>query len=259
MFGAMHNLHWDQPFIQFGVGAFETLRCRDGKFPLAEAHRCRLQKALAHWRCEPSLLDAPWAEFIQKGKASRGEQRFKILVGLDERGGIIHHIYQFDYQALPAKRQLCLAPAWNVLPQPYKSSSYAGHYLARQEALRVGVDDVLYVDPAGRPLECSTSAIMEYREGIFWIPQGPVLESVSVGVLVENYPENFKRSPALEPGHWQDRHWVTCNALHGLRVVERIFTTSSSSQDFASAETCPLIDATLVDSWNQKLFSSPSL
>ena len=245
----MKNLHWDQPFIQYGVGAFETLRCRAGEFPLAIAHQRRLLKALEHWKLEPRLLDEAWDELLQKGRESRSDQRFKLLLGLGENGELIHHIYQFDYQALPEKRRLCLAQQVMHRAQPYKSSSYEAHYWARQEALRAGFDDVLYIDALGCPLECSTSAILEFREGFFFAPQGPVLASVSVAHLLEHYPAVFKRLPSLEPGLWQQRKWVTCNALHGLRAVESIQVNSLETN-------CPMVEADVLQFWNQQLFSS---
>jgi hypothetical protein len=265
---AMQALHWDQPFIQYGIGAFETLRCIKGEFPLQTYHRRRLLKALEAWDVPPEKLDASWAELLHRGRSCTGEGRFKLLVGLDQHGGLVSHIYQFDYTAITAPRRLCLGPQVILAPQYFKSSSYEAHYWAKQHAAKLGFDDVLYVDAQHQPLECSTSAILEYRDDVFWAPSGPLLASVSVNSLVERFPNHFKRSPKLVGGNWPQRQWVTCNALHGLMAVESIWEgtlfhnhrSSSGSCEFldSASQACPLVPSEVLRYWNQQLFSIPA-
>ena len=51
------DLNWHLPLVQYGLGAFETMRMVEGRVPLLEFHFERLSKAFEYWSVEEPDLD----------------------------------------------------------------------------------------------------------------------------------------------------------------------------------------------------------
>ena len=242
---------WDSPLVQFGVGAFETLRCESGNFPLLRWHRDRISRALEIWGVAPEKLEAPWQSLLERGRALEdvSHRRVKLLIGLTETDELVHHVFDFSFAPNSQSRTLRLESQRIFLPQSFKTTSYEEHYWARRKAAREGVSDVLYVDEKREMLEASTSCLLIWDGSHFLVrDKGPVLASTSLASLRSRYPEDFKPISAFPLSLTERFPLLMMSALNGMAHVGRLV----DGQD--SHELKP-IDEGLLEDWNRRLFA----
>lgn len=213
--------HWNDNFIQFGLGAFETMRCIDGQVPLIEFHLERLSRALKAFDCSSFNLDPSWNQQLLT-IPTKGQFRVKWFLGLDQNRRIKDHLYIQPYKAA-FETLTCLAlPAPFNQAQIYKSSSYDQHWLAHQKATRHQCDDAIYLLPDSQIVECSRASVLltDPKNGFY--AKGPNLQSVSVAALKSQNSDFWSgKNLYLNQIKKEEQLWCS-NALHGVRAIRSI-------------------------------------
>lgn len=212
---------WEQPLVQFGLGAFETMHAFDGNIPLIDFHLSRLQNALTKWQSSNFDLKKEW-DLVSENLSNDGEFRVKWLLGLDKNNNILHHLYQFPYQKATTPLKLLARPCFQLNPQTFKSSAYAEHWLELKHATQQGFDDVIYLDTQNNLIECSKATLLSTQHDHGTLASGANLNSVSAQALKTLQPNYWKREPlALKNLSVSSQLWA-CNALHGMMHINSI-------------------------------------
>lgn len=246
------SINWQSPFVQFGVGAFETLRCEEGHFPLAKWHLRRITRALDAWGLPQDHLKAPWENLLRRGQELNNFpfRRMKLLIGLDENDELVHHIFDFEFEPNPASRILKTEDQQIFLPQPFKTSSYEEHYWARRRASAEGVQDVLYLDDNHQMLEASTSCLLLWDGSRFLVRDGgPVLASSSLESLMERFPESFCKVQDFGLKLTHQYPLLMMSALNGMAHIGALLESGTQRQ------LLPLTN-TFLEEWNNRLFQT---
>ncbi len=170
--------------FQFGQGAFETIRAREGRPLLFAAHHARLVAS-----CAALGLDAP-------PPANELAARITRLLAAVRMPAAAVKIVRF--KELTRTAELITARALPYTAPDYlrgfrlmtfrqgeragrltghKSLNYLENLLARQQAKAAGADDALFVTPDGRVLECSASSLFIVKDGHAYTPP------LSAGIL----------------------------------------------------------------------------
>lgn len=241
---------WGDPFVQFGMGAFETMRCIDGQIPLIEFHLERLSQALQIWNCTDFDLKQAW-NFYQKTLPESDQFRVKWLLGLNLNHQISDHLFREPYR-MPAKKLTCLAlPAPYSTHQRYKSNSYDQHWLANRKATQHKCDDAIYLLPDSRIVECSRASVLITDSQKGYSAKGPNLNSVSVAALKKFNLEFWsERKIYLNQIASSEQLWA-CNALHGIRPISSVIDLEGKEIYRSNCEQ-------EAKAWNEALFGLPS-
>jgi branched-subunit amino acid aminotransferase/4-amino-4-deoxychorismate lyase len=247
----MSSLSWDDPLVQYGWGAFETMRSFDGQIPLLKWHKHRLEKALIHWGESESLLKPIFEHLYQRLQTdlSQGSYRLKLIIGMGNKG-IIFHVYHWPYQKNAPVKSLLLKEQTIFKPQNYKSTCYVEHLINFKLAKAKGFDDAVYCDHQHNLLECSTSALLSYENGVFYGFNGPVLDSTSLASLVDRFPEKFHLRATKDLISLSQYPLLCINALHGISKINSIHHEGHITR-------FPLTPEPLISEWNRRLFECP--
>jgi len=239
---------WDMPLLQFGIGAFETMRCIEGKIPLLEFHLSRLEKALEHWAIEKIGLASLWAQRHVQLQCDH-ELRVKWLIGLDHQFQLIDHLYQVPISHITKPLHLLIETVAHSISMDYKSCNYVQHWCAHRKACQQGYDDMLYVTPEMKILECSRYAMtwIDVENGIF--AKGENLNSVSSSAFIKKRSDFWKKGELYLNSLPKSGRLYACNALHGLVPIDSVH--SSSGECFYKNNQT----ATQHDFWNKILFN----
>lgn len=240
------ELDWNMPLVQYGLGAFETMRCIQGKIPLLNEHFQRLKRALEHWDTNPDQLQDLWAKHRDQ-LPQKGEHRLKWLISLKQNGGLIDHLYIFDYQPSPNPLSLCIGDCLFTHLQTYKSCNYAEHYLQNKKATQLGCDDMLYLTKDQGIVESSRAAILCIQDEQGIVCSGPRLESVSARYLLKNHSTFWKEAQITLDDLKESSQLYACNALHGLMPIQSIHT-QQGQRVYHNPNPGP------PKGWNEKLF-----
>lgn len=250
------NLSWNSSLVQFGVGAFETMRLVEGNIPLLPWHQQRLKRFALDWELDTTKLDGIWEQALEHWDTlpKNVVWRVKLLIGLDENQQLTHHVFEFEHQDKKAPRRL-MAMASPFSPNkprdPYKSSSYQLHISAKRRAMKAGFDDALYWAEDGSWLETSTAALMLF-DGKHWraAENGAFLQSVFKTSCFERFPEDTLAQEQLNAEDLKEGPLFMCNALNGLMPI-----ASVHFEDGRELITEQLPDRDFTQEWNQKFFS----
>jgi branched-subunit amino acid aminotransferase/4-amino-4-deoxychorismate lyase len=238
--------HWNDHFVQFGLGAFETMRCIKGEVPLIELHLKRLHLALKAFGNTTFNLESAWEQQLLSIPKT-GQFRLKWFLGLDQHQQIREHLYQYPYQS-NTKPLKCLAlPAPFATKQFYKSSSYDLHWLAHRKATQHQCDDAIYLLPDSQLVECSRAAILLSHSEKGLCADGPNLNSVSTMALQKCAPNFWSQKKIYLNQIANTEQLWGCNALHGLRPIHTII-------DLQGRELYHCKDLSSAQEWNERLF-----
>ncbi len=187
-------------YLTTGQAVFETILYEKGILWFWERHLDRLQKSLQLFRADSRALD--FKERIMSGLKRLPDPqsaRIKLVVLAPFNSGPVklgpeHLIVQIDSPALPetAKTEVAL----KTFPSPlnprvplagYKTINYGHFYFAREQAARLGADDVLFLDPEGYLLESSIANIFAVKDGRIFTPpaDGFILPGTVRGALID--------------------------------------------------------------------------
>lgn len=256
-FHLMDNLSWQYPFVQFGVGAFETMRYQNGRIALESYHKNRLTRALRHWNLDPHLIEAPWQMLHEKLVAIKSKKihRIKLLIGLNDKDELCAHVFDQPHQDKTLRRKLMLYSPHSNQRNVYKSSSYEQHFLAHRDAVRQGWDDAIYITQDGHLLETSTAALfIKGAHGLLCVEQGHFLDSVVKTALLERFPDEVKTCKKIHIDQIQSSCLLMGNALQGLMAVASVSEVSRARKDHIPLE----VEQEYLDIWNQRLFGQPA-
>lgn len=170
--------------FQFGYGAFETIRCREGRPQLFAAHHARLVAA-----CAALGLEAPPAAEELAARITR------LLAAVRLPAAAVKIIRFRDFsrtaELLTARTLPYSAPdylrGFRLLTfrqgerdgrlTGHKTLNYLENMLARQAAKAADADEALFVTPAGHVLEGATSSLFIVKDGQAYTPP------LSAGIL----------------------------------------------------------------------------
>ena len=253
----MNSPQWNDVLVQFGIGAFETMRWSHGRIPLMPWHRQRLQRALLRWGQPENALDDIWDQVETQAALIQPNHSFlrvKLLIGLNGQEELIHHLYAVPFEVNNAPRRLFYCQQVTYREQRYKSTQYEDHYLNLKRAQSLGYDDVIYLDAQENVLESRTAAILFSKGDQLCAVRGPTLASSSVQSLLDRYPKDMITCPPIKvTDRPTDTHWFTCNALQGISPIASMETSSRQTIEF------PRPPENMLKLWNHRLFPSPAL
>ena len=170
--------------FQFGQGAFETIRTREGRPLLFAAHHARLSSS-----CAALGLDAPPPAEELATRVTR------LLAAIRMPAAAVKIL---RYKELARTAELITARALPYSAPDYlrcfklmtfrqgerdgritghKTLNYLENLLARQAAKAAGADEALFVTPSGRVLEGSASSLFIVKDGHAYTPP------LSAGIL----------------------------------------------------------------------------
>lgn len=241
---------WHDEGLQYGIGAFESMRADAQGIPLWRSHRERLGRALEAWGLGKEYLEV-LDESLSRQTWPEGGVRVKLIVSLTRRGPV-HHLRQ---EALPElgsplrPLRLLLETCDAAEAMTYKSCSYERHWLAWRRAQRAGCDDTLYV-MNDHLLECSRAAVGWLENDVGILSEGPCLDSVCARRLIELDGRTWRRGVVdikrLSSGSGR---LVCLNAVRGLMPVGEVVDVEGRKwlpNQPAGVETA---------SWNERLFT----
>lgn len=211
--------------FQFGQGAFETIRCREGRPQLFAAHHARLSAA-----CAPLGLEAP----PPLDELATRVMRLLAAVRLPSAAVKI-----VRYRELTRTSELITARALPYTAPDFlrgfrlmtfrqgerdgrltghKTLNYLENILARQAAKAAGADEALFITPAGHVLEGAVSSLFIVKDGHAYTPP------LSAGIL-----PGVARARVLELVGPERAHEKTLT-LEEVRAADECFLTNALMQ-----------------------------
>jgi 4-amino-4-deoxychorismate lyase len=191
----MHELPFDAPAVERGVGFFETVLLVGRRAALWEAHVERLLGTLARHRLPAPTRDEIAAAAARAVAGTHGEEQTLRLTWL----AVGQQLDARDAWRLDAStRAIALTTIARrggshavTLPRELardtpgvKSTSYLGAVLGLREAMRRGADEGLFVDAQGAYLEGTAVALVAWRGGRLLAPHDGALASVTAAAFI---------------------------------------------------------------------------
>ncbi len=212
---------FDHGFL-YGDGVYETLRVYQGRVLLLDRHLARLRRSCELIGLDLPMHDEAWMPIVRelldrnelknaglRVTVSRGEGE----VGIDPRScahptivvmakpivmfspqqreqGMVLHL-----SSIRRNSQLAQSPQ-------IKAISFLNNILAKQEAVAVGADDALMLNPDGRLAECTTSNIFFVKNQRLHTPAVDcgILKGITRDMVMELAGKHGK---AVEEGQYQ--------------------------------------------------------
>lgn len=248
----------------YGDGLFESLRVVQGAIPLLERHLERLTRSLATLGFPPlSLSRTEWAsrcrEVLVTNGIESGFMRIAVSRGMGPRGFLPPAAsrwmlliqagpYQPDPGLLLRGMTAAVAP-WRVDPQNptlrVKSLSGLDKVLAKQEAARLGVDEMLFLNTDGCLTEGAATNLFILANGAIITPDVGcgLLQGVARGLVMElaqqaGYPVMEGQVSLTDLQH-ADEAFLT-NALQGIIPLISVCGRSIGRKDGPGPETLQL-------------------
>ena len=230
--------------FQFGDGVYEVIVAYNGKLFLAAEHLRRLRNSAAAIRLEYDFDAAPIESILEDG-LRRSELR-EAMIYVQLTRGVAPRAHAFPANVRPTL-VMTFKPRPTVPPELrergarvmtvsdprwancfIKAIILLPNVLAKNEALRQGFDEAVFVAATGEVRECTSSNIFLVDGRTVIIPprDSSVLHGVTQGFLME------------------------CVRGLGLEVVERAFdvpTLKSAAEAFLSSTTTEVLGITQVD------------
>jgi len=218
--------------FQFGVGAFETIRTREGRPLLFAAHHARLSAS-----CASLGLEAP------PPAEELATRVMRLLAAVRLPAAAVKIV---RYKELARTAELITARALPYSAPDYlrgfrlmtvlqgerdgrltghKTLNYLENILARQAAKAAGADEALFVTPAGQVLEGAASSLFIVKDGHAYTP--PLSAGILPGVARARVlqligPERAHEKPlTLEEVRSAQECFIT-NALMGVMPVSAL-------------------------------------
>jgi branched-chain amino acid aminotransferase len=204
-----------------GDGLFETIRVAGGKPVFWSAHCARLRagaavlgitvpyhdaalaRAILDLLAANSLTEAAFRLTLTRGPAARG-----VLPAGAENPTILITASPMPPPPPPARAIICTVTRRNEASplSRIKSLNYLDSILARQEAARLGADEAILLNTAGRVAEASAANLFLIGGGIF---TPPVAEGALPGIM----------RAALIARHGVTQQQITVKDLHAAEAV----------------------------------------
>ncbi len=188
----------------FGDGVYEVIACYNGKPFLLEAHLARLRKSLAAVHIDYDWDKAPFEPIIEQGlrksaMARRGMVYIQITRGTEARS----HVYgagltptvvltfkpMAELSAARRQRGAYMMTAEDIRWAHcfIKAITLLPNVLVKNEAIRRGLDDAIFVSPSGEVRECTSANVFIVNDGAVTMPPRTeaVLHGVTQGFLIQ--------------------------------------------------------------------------
>ncbi len=241
----------DDRGFQFGDAVYEVIRTYRGLPFQLEAHLMRLERSARELFIPQPYSRAQWMQWIQHGLSLAGYQEAKIYIQITR--GVAPREHSFpaqsrptivltirELQGLPSETRqagvaVCTREDLRWGRCDIKSVNLLANVLAREEARRAGVFEILFVRD-GLVMEGALSNVMAVRDGVvITAPEGPrILSGVTRTVVLdlakkEGIPIE-ERFVLLEELHAADEVFLTGTTLEVLGVVQVDGKTIGSGQ-----------------------------
>lgn len=240
------KVDWDSLLVQYGIGAFETMRCMNGNIPLLPYHLKRITSVADDWGIANKEVEEKFYETLNS--LPNELSRVKILLALNEENVLFSHRYLYPLVSDRKPRKLLLKKVDNLQKQNYKSCNYAFHFLEKKQAILKGYDDVCY-EYHGCLHECSSSALLLSNGTLGIVAKGKNLQSVSAAKLLnDNNGYWIKDKISLEKINERDFSLFVSNAVQGIVPVKSLYNENGEIvYESTSDET--------LNHWNEVLFN----
>lgn len=230
--------------LAYGDGCFETLRFRDGLFPLARYHRQRLVEGAARLGIpfDPDNFDRA-LEQARAGSAGEGVLKLVLTRGSGGRGygappapspRLLCALHPLPQRSVTLRREgmeLVLSPV-RLAEQPalagIKHLNRLEQVTARLAADRAGVDEALMPDSAGRPVELTSMNLFARFGDRLWTPPldrcgvAGVARAHILSVLAPEAGLKVQMCPrTLSQLHTADEVFA-CNSVAGVVPVRKL-------------------------------------
>ncbi|MCB1171932.1 MAG: chorismate-binding protein [Leptospiraceae bacterium] len=228
----LHKQDFYRPVLD-SFHLIETMRMQNGKIRLLDLHCKRLQhsiRSLGLDRINPELEMRILNQGLQAQlrllalEHPSGDFRLRLIVN---RHGFTLNAQAIDNAKEPGGVQLLVAAkaVYSQSPwQAHKSSQRQLYDVSWSDAQSAGYHDVLFYNESGHLVECATANILLYLPERGWCTP-----SQDCGALPGVYLALLRRrhhiqAAKLDASDLQRARWIgVCNALRGLRPVERIY------------------------------------
>ncbi len=192
---------FDYGFL-YGYGLFESMRAYNGAVFRLDEHIKRLLDSAKEIRIdrgvsgseiknavrktlkENGLSDAYVRVTVTYGK---GEPRLKF--SSDVKNSLVVFATEFSQASSVYEKGIKVATSDTLKPHPLfssvKSLNFLPYLMARLEAKRKGVDDILLTNPDGSIAEASTSNIFFVSKGRLVTPDSKILAGITRDTLIE--------------------------------------------------------------------------
>ncbi|MBE0465798.1 MAG: aminotransferase class IV [Candidatus Desulforudis sp.] len=188
---------FDAGFL-LGAGVFETMRARGGKVFRIQAHLERLDRGCRQLEIapvpEPARLRAAVAATLRANGLTEARVRLTVTAGEEAPWGenaafptVVVTAFPLPARTVPSRAWTagtCSRPVFSGDPLlGIKTTSRAGHYLARREARDGGYDEALLVNERGVYTEGSITNLFAVAGNVLVTP--PVTDGLLPGVTRE--------------------------------------------------------------------------
>jgi len=179
---------FDRGFL-YGDGVFETMRVYERKVFRVREHLDRLLAGLKYLEIECPLaleeLRTVLGVLAERNHVANGFARLYVTAGVSSQGPMTHSEHGVSLVALCESRQFD-SPKLRVTISSkrldpslscYKTANRLPYMLARREAEKVGADEAVLLNAAGRAVELSTSNLFVVKAGELFTPalsEGPL-------------------------------------------------------------------------------------
>ena len=189
--------------FQFGDGVYEVIVAYDGRLFLLDRHMQRLRRSAAGIGLDYDFDRDPLEPVIRQGLERSGLRDAMVYVQITRGAAPRNHVFPKDvtptvvmtFKPLPAVPQDVRRRGATLMTVPdprwthcsIKAITLLPNVLARNEAIRRGFDDALFITDAREVRECTSSNIFMARSGVLAYPPltDAVLHGVTLSFLVE--------------------------------------------------------------------------
>ncbi len=189
--------------FQFGDGIYEAIVAYDGRLFLPEAHLARMQRSAAGIGLEFDFAAANLEAIMREGLSRSGLRDALVYVqltrGVAPRAHVIPRGIRptvvMTFRPLPTVaaevRERGLR-ARTMVDQRWancyiKAITLLPNVLAKNDALREGFDEAIFVTREGEVRECTSANLFVVRDGRLWLPPRTeaILHGVTQGFVIE--------------------------------------------------------------------------
>lgn len=186
-----------------GYGAFDWLRTYSGRPFMAQEHVDRLFKSAASVGLKPPVKPGELLDLIDQGLAKNGDGEWGIrlvVTGGPSRNGlaletdptlliIFNPAQRPDPKIYQQGTRLISQIHQRFKPQT-KSLDYTAAVMAKQLAIKAGVDGVVYISGDGHLLECPTSNLFVVADGCVKTAADNVLLGITRQLVIDICQQN---------------------------------------------------------------------
>ncbi len=218
----METIQFDQGFA-YGMGVFETIAVHCGKTVFCEPHLDRLEQGMERLNIRNRAYERS-AVLEELNRRAVGRDRIVLKLIVTEKNLIFRERNNpYSEETRRKGLKLCFAEARRNETSPFtyhKSLQRGDFVLEKENALRRGFDEPLFLNHAGRVTETAAANLFCVKDGVVRTP--PLSDGLLNGVmrqfLLGIFPEIREESLRPEAVKNADELFLT-NSLMGIMPV----------------------------------------